>query len=67
MLRVILLASLLGPLAAAPAPARDLRRGRDAPPEKGCEAFGPGFVKVEGTGTCVKVTGDLQAEVRVQR
>ena len=67
MLRVVLLASFLGSLAAAPAPARDLPRGRDAPPEKGCEAFGPGFVKVEGTATCVKGTGDVQAEVSLQR
>ncbi|MBV9531285.1 MAG: hypothetical protein JO283_09490 [Bradyrhizobium sp.] len=28
-----------------------------------CAAFGPGFVKVEGTGTCVKVGGALSVGV----
>ena len=28
-----------------------------------CAAFGPGFVKVEGTGSCVKVGGNLDVGV----
>jgi hypothetical protein len=29
----------------------------------GCAAFGPGFVKVEGTDTCVKVGGSIMIGV----
>ena len=28
-----------------------------------CAAFGPGFVKVEGTDTCVKIGGALRVDV----
>ena len=28
-----------------------------------CAAFGPGFVKVEGTDTCVKIGGSYQVDV----
>jgi hypothetical protein len=27
-----------------------------------CAAFGPGFVKVEGTDTCVKIGGSVQVD-----
>ena len=29
-----------------------------------CAAFGPGFVKVEGTDTCVKIGGSFSVDVR---
>ncbi|MGY8685872.1 hypothetical protein Q2941_50520 [Bradyrhizobium sp. UFLA05-153] len=29
----------------------------------GCAAYGPGFVKVEGTGSCVKIGGALDIGV----
>ena len=32
-----------------------------------CAAFGPGFVKVDGTGTCVKVGGAISIGVRGSR
>ena len=67
MLRVVLIASLLVPVAAGSARARDLPRAKDAPHPTGCEGYGPGFVKVEGTDTCVKVSGELRAEVKVGR
>jgi len=28
-----------------------------------CAAFGPGFVKVDGTNTCVKISGAVSIEV----
>ena len=33
---------------------------RDAGGGNSCAAYGPGFVKVEGSGTCVKVGGSVQ-------
>jgi hypothetical protein len=32
-----------------------------------CAAYGPGFVKVEGSGTCVKVGGTISVEVGTSR
>lgn len=42
--------------------AKDLPR--DAPPRSvtGCEWAGPGFIKVEGSATCIKVSGAVRAE-----
>jgi hypothetical protein len=39
------------------------------PPVRGnpCAAFGPGFVKVEGSSTCVKVGGSVGVEAGVTR
>ena len=45
--------------------AKDLPRMQPLPAGKaaGCEWAGPGFAKVEGTATCVKVGGSVRAEV----
>jgi hypothetical protein len=39
------------------------------PPVKGnpCAAFGPGFVKVDGSSTCVKVGGSVGVDAGVTR
>lgn len=32
-----------------------------------CAGYGPGFVKVEGTGTCVKASGAVRVDVGAAR
>ncbi|MBR0753833.1 hypothetical protein JQ604_16735 [Bradyrhizobium jicamae] len=32
-----------------------------------CAEFGPGFVKVEGTGTCMKVGGGISVDAGARR
>jgi hypothetical protein len=47
-------------------PDKSATTGRPLPPVKGtgnsCAAYGPGFVKVEGTETCVKIGGAVSIE-----
>jgi Porin subfamily len=45
--------------ATAPDPLPPAKRAAGEP----CAAFGPGFVKAEGTDTCLKVGGSFQADV----
>jgi hypothetical protein len=33
----------------------------------GCAAYGPGFVKVEGTDTCVQISGSISVGAGVRR
>ena len=40
---------------------------RDAGRGNSCAAYGPGFVKVEGSGTCVKVGGSVQVGAGTSR
>lgn len=57
----------IGAMLAAAAEARDLPRGRGAPPVRtGCESFGPDFHKLEGSDTCLRISGsaEVQAVVR---
>ncbi|GAC1617389.1 MAG: hypothetical protein NVS4B4_02200 [Bradyrhizobium sp.] len=69
-MRNILLALVIAALSAAPAPAepsspnkRDQPAAAARPAAKRasasnpCSAFGPGFVKVDGSDTCVKIGG----------
>ena len=53
---------LVALVASASAIAKD--RPRDSPVRAptGCEWAGPGFVRVEGSGTCVRVGGSVKAE-----
>ncbi|MCK1734765.1 hypothetical protein IVA79_12535 [Bradyrhizobium sp. 138] len=32
-----------------------------------CASYGPGFVMVEGTGTCVKIGGSISSDTTVRR
>jgi hypothetical protein len=70
-MRTVLLAMLLLALPASAAPAQQSsphKPDKPAPSDKllplkgtasgnSCAAFGPGFVKVEGSGTCIKIGG----------
>ncbi len=60
-----LILSLAGLLAATAASARDLPRTRTAPRPSDCQEYGPGFTRVEGTDTCVRLSGEVRAEVTV--
>jgi len=44
----------------APTRERLLPVKRDAGAGSSCAAYGPGFVKIDGTGTCVKVGGAVE-------
>lgn len=46
----------------ATAPAMDRPRAEPLRKATGCEWAGPGFAKVEGSDTCVKVDGNVRAE-----
>jgi hypothetical protein len=64
MLRTILTASLLA--LAAPALGTELKSGKAAPQSKtDCSVHGAGFVAVDGTGACMKVSGRVRAEMTV--
>lgn len=57
------LAALMTPGAAqAHDPARLPRKAEDSHPN-GCEGFGPGFTRVQGSDTCVRLSGDVRVEV----
>jgi hypothetical protein len=70
-MRTILFTLVIAVLPASTAPAQQLsphKSGKPAPSDKllplkgassgnSCAAFGPGFVKVEGTDSCVKIGG----------
>ncbi len=69
-MRAILLAVLIAALPAAtlaqqagprkpekPSPPDKLLPLKGASSGNGCAAYGPGFVRVEGSGTCVKIGG----------
>lgn len=62
MPRILLLAPLLGLLVAGTAPARDLPQRKAEPRATGCEAYGPGYTKVEGSDTCIKISGSVRVE-----
>lgn len=66
MPRLPIIASLAVLLTAPAAPARDLThlpRKAEEPRPSGCESFGPGFTRVQGFDTCVRLSGDVRAEV----
>jgi hypothetical protein len=61
----IIIAALVAMLPACVAAAEQPRKPTAAPrPVRGnpCAAFGPGFVKVEGSSTCIKVGGSVSVE-----
>lgn len=66
---VLLLATLL-PAAHAAEDKRPTAKPAPAPKQSSgnpCAAYGPGFVQVEGGGTCVKVGGALEVGVGSRR
>jgi hypothetical protein len=55
---MVLVAMIVAPMAEA----RDLPRARAEHRATGCEAFGPGFAKLDGSDSCVKVSGQVRVE-----
>lgn len=53
-------------LAATPAVARSLPKAEPAPKAQACPEVGDGYVRIPGSGTCVKVGGDVRVEVMRQ-
>jgi hypothetical protein len=49
------------------ASAAESERGVFAPRHDFCAAYGPGFVPVVGTRTCVRVSGHIRVEMEVER
>lgn len=48
---------------AAGAGARELPRRQAAPPLRtGCESFGPDFHKIDGSDTCVRISGSAEVQ-----
>ncbi len=50
----------------APAQARSLPKADPAPKLEACAGMGPGFFKMEGSETCVKLSGSVRGEVAKQ-
>ncbi len=48
------------------AEARNLPKSDPSPKMEACGDMGPGFFKVEGSGTCVKLSGNVRVEVGKQ-
>jgi len=64
MFSALLLAALAWPAAADPLPRQKADKQAVSPPIRArqanpCTAFGPGFVRVEGSDTCVKLGGGI--------
>ena len=64
-MRKIMIAAIVGALPACVA-AAELPKRTTAPPREvktnPCAAYGAGFVKVEGSSTCVKIGGTVSVE-----
>jgi hypothetical protein len=65
-MRKIITAAIIAVLPAGLA-AAELPKKTTAPPQrqardKACASYGPGFVKVDGSSTCVKIGGNVSVE-----
>ncbi len=47
--------------------AKTLPRAEEPTGSKGCEWAGPGFAKLEGSDTCVRVGGNMRADFSASR
>ncbi len=61
-LKICLAACAIVTLAIPPVSAKDLPRREPEPRVTGCEWAGPGFVKLSGSDSCVKVGGSVRIE-----
>ncbi len=50
----------------APANARSLPKSDPTPKMEPCNSMGPGFYKMEGSDTCLKLSGSVRVEVSRQ-
>jgi Porin subfamily len=65
LMRRIIIASMVAVLPTCVAAAELPRKTTAPPPDvkvKACAAYGAGFVKVEGSTTCIKVGGSISVE-----
>jgi hypothetical protein len=64
MFRIVIATALLA--AAAPAIGAEIKPGKAAPtPKTDCSVHGAGFVAIDGTGACMKISGRVRAEMMV--
>lgn len=61
-MRQALLSGLMLTLAAVPAAAKEAKPAAAQAEPRACPEMGPGFVRIEGTSTCIKVSGSVRAE-----
>ena len=62
----IAIAVVLALCSAATARTKERPRGAQAAtPATGCEAFGPGFRKMDGSDTCIRVGGGVRIETSI--
>jgi hypothetical protein len=77
-MRAILPLIVLAVLSASAAPAQQFRDGKPDKPAKSlplrpkaaanaCVEYGPGFVRIEGSSTCIKIGGSLSVGVGASR
>jgi hypothetical protein len=64
LLSILLVAALACSASAEPVPARKPAQTVAKPPQRSpqanpCAAYGPGFVRMEGSDTCVKLGGGI--------
>ncbi len=64
-LKSCLAACAVASLTISAASAKDLPRREPEPRSTGCEWAGPGFAKLPGSDTCVKVGGSVRVEAGV--
>ena len=50
----------------APVQARSFPKSEPTPKMEACAGMGPGFFKIEGSETCVKLSGNVRGEVAKQ-
>jgi hypothetical protein len=78
-MRIIFPVILLALLSASAAPAQQFRDGKPDKPAKSlplrpakaaanaCAEYGPGFVRIEGSSTCIKIGGSIGVGVGASR
>jgi hypothetical protein len=78
-MRMIVAVIIVAMLSASAAPAQQFRDGKPAKPAKSlplrpakaaanpCAEYGAGFVRIEGSSTCIKVGGSLSVGTGVSR
>ncbi len=62
MRSIIAIGFLAASIAGTPAKAKEAPRPQQTHHATGCEWAGPGFVKAEGSDTCLRVGGSMRAE-----
>ncbi len=66
-MRTCVVALVLVPFAAAPLRATETLRLPPSGKANACASYGPRFVMVEGTGTCVRIGGSISIDTTIRR